>query len=439
MKLNQTNTTRAILGMVILIGLLTPMGLYRWTFGRSSMVMPSDARGWLADGGGTVVLVDVRSAETYRRKHIDGAKHWASEDILAINSPEQAPAALRDKKLLLICDMGPTTVTAAEHLSGIGVGEVYWVRGGLQAWIGAVGPGVGEYETWRTADGRVEQLPFHDATAFEQFLAVASGYGFKITYSLLSLILVIVLWRSRAADLAALRWAMIFFFIGENCCAVNYALFGDTSYLFELLHNYGMLLCFAFTTYAIIEGLDNRLIHVSAADENCGALRLCGRCIKHADVPCGLRRTFYLVIVAMMIVTGMGLTADFHEVSYNVEIYGGAYNYSNPLVNQLYEIVYCPLAALVMFAASLVMLPRARDNRLKPAKMAFAGGCGAMGFGMLRMILAGAYSERMVYFIFWEEATELLFVAGVCWVLWIFRRRLFANERKQPENRVDVA
>jgi len=214
----------------------------------------------------------------------------------------------------------------------------------------------------------------------------------------------------------------------RGCCALNYALFADTSYLFEFLHNYGMLLCFAFATYSIIEGLDHRLLHVSGTEESCAALRLCGRCIKHTDVPCGLRRTFYLIVVAMAL-AGMGLTADFHDVSYNVVIYGGSYNYSNPLVHQLYEIVYCPLAALVMFAVSLVMLLRVRDNHLKPAKMAFAAGFGALGFGMLRMILAGAYSGRMVYFIFWEEATELLFVVGVCCVLWIFRRRLFGDAR----------
>ena len=423
MKLNQTNTIRAVVATLILIGLLIPLGLYWRTFGRSAMVTPAAARQWLADGDQAAVLVDVRSAEAYRRRHIDGAEHWAIDDILAINSPENVPASLRDGKLLLICDAGPTTVTAAEYLSDIGVTDVYWVRGGLQAWIGAVGPGRGKFETWRTADGQIEQLPFHNAASLEQFLAVASGYGFKITYSLLSLILVIVLWRSKAADLAAMRWAMIFFFIGENCCALNYVIYADTSYFFELLHNYGMLLCFAFATYSIIEAVDNRLIHVSDANENCGALRLCGRCIKHVDVPCGLRRASYLVIIALMIVTGMLLTADIHDVSYNVEIYGAIYNYSNPLVHQLYEIVYCPLAALVMFAVSLVLLGRGGD--LKPAKIAFAGGCGAMGFGTLRMILAGAYSDRMVYFIFWEEATELLFVLGVCCVLWIFRRGLF--------------
>jgi rhodanese-related sulfurtransferase len=427
MKLNKSITTRVILAVLILLGLLVPLGLYRMAFGRAAMVMPADARVWLADEEQSAALVDVRSAEIYRRKHIDGSEHWAINDILAIDSPEQLPAALRGRKLLLICDMGPTTVTAAEHLSDIGVADVYWVRGGLQAWIGAVGPGAGEYETWRTGDGRIEALPFHDATASEQFLAIVSGYGFKITYSLLSLALVIVLWRSRAADLTALRWALIFFFIGENCCAVNYVLFGENSYLFEFLHGYGMLLCFAFTTYAIIEGFDHRIIRLSGVDETCAAQRLCGRCIKHTDAPCGLRRVFYLLIAAMMVVAGMLLTADVHEVSYNVEIYGSLYNYSNPIAYQLYELVFCPAAALVMFGASLVLLLTARDNRLGPAKMAFASGFGALGFGSLRMILAGAYSQRMVYFVFWEEATELLFILGVCCVLWIFRHRLLTG------------
>jgi hypothetical protein len=280
-------------------------------------------------------------------------------------------------------------------------------------------------------DTQSETAPFHSATDGEQFLAVASGYGFKITYSVLAFILAVVLWRSRAADLTALRWAMIFFFVGENCCAVNYVFFGEVSYLFEMLHSYGMLLCFAFTTYAIIEGFDHRLIRLSDPEGKCAALQLCGRCIKHTDVPCGLRRVFYLLIVAMMVVAGMLLTADFHDVSYNVEIYGTPYHYTNPMAYQLYEIVYCPLAAMVMFAVSLVMLLRAKGNRLGAAKMAFAGGFGALGFGSLRMILAGAYSQRMVYFIFWEEATELLFILGVCCVLWIFRSGLFTNTPKR--------
>jgi len=278
-------------------------------------------------------------------------------------------------------------------------------------------------------DRQTETLPFHEATETEQFLAVASGYVFKTTYSVLAFLLVIVLWRSRAGDLTALRWAMFFFFVGENCCTVNYLVFGETSLLFEMLHSYGMLLCFAFTTYAIIEGVDNRIVHIRDPDERCGALQLCGRCIKHAEVPCGLRRVFYLVILAMMVVCGMLLTADIHTNAYNAEIYGMAFTYCNPMAYQLYEIVFCPIAALVMLAISLAML---LGGKMKLAKMAFAGGSGALGFGALRMILAGAYSQRMVYFIFWEETTELLFILGVCCVLWIFRRRLF--DKSTPVN-----
>jgi rhodanese-related sulfurtransferase len=430
MKLDNNKRTSAFLAGLILLGLLVPLGLYWLAFGRAATIMPIDARAMLTGGSGDALLVDIRSAEVYRRKHIDGAEHWPLDDILSTRSPEDIPAAMQGKKLLLICEMGSKTVTAALHLSDIGAGEVYSVRGGLQAWTGHAAGG-GKYQSWRTADGGIEPLAFHNATQLEQFLTVASGYGFKTTYSLLAFVLVCVLWRSKAPDLAALRWAMIFFFIGENCCTINYLVFGETSYLFEMLHSYGMLLCFGFTTYAIIEGFDTRLIRLSDPEGKCAALSLCDKCIKYAEVPCGLRRVFYLIIAAMMIVSGMLMTADIHEVSYNVEIYGAAYHYANPLVHQLYEIVFCPAAAIAMFGVSLVMLLRSKGGDIRAAKMTFAAGFGALGFGSLRMILAGAYSRRMVYFVFWEEATELLFVAGVCCVLWVFRRRLFPKTTQE--------
>ena len=50
-----------------------------------------------------------------------------------------------------------------------------------------------------------------------------------------------------------------------------------------------------------------------------------------------------------------------------------------------------------------------------------------LAFGMMRLSYAGAYEHDYAWFIFWEETTKLLFVAGAACVLWIFRRGLFAN------------
>ena len=53
-----------------------------------------------------------------------------------------------------------------------------------------------------------------------------------------------------------------------------------------------------FGSYALLDGLDRRIIMLSDASRRCAAIGLCGRCIKHADVPCGLRRLFCLAPAA---------------------------------------------------------------------------------------------------------------------------------------------
>jgi hypothetical protein len=77
---------------------------------------------------------------------------------------------------------------------------------------------------------------------------------------------------------------------------------------------------------------------------------------------------------------------------------------------------------------SLLVLSLRKNDALLLAKIFLAAGIGPLGFGMFRGILAGLYSQNMVWFSFWEEGTELLFIVGVCFVLWIFRQSLFEME-----------
>jgi hypothetical protein len=74
---------------------------------------------------------------------------------------------------------------------------------------------------------------------------------------------------------------------------------------------------------------------------------------------------------------------------------------------------------------SLLILAFKKDDPLPLAKIFFAAGIGPLGFGMFRSILTGMYSQHMVWFNFWEEVTELLFIVGVCFILWVFRQSLF--------------
>jgi hypothetical protein len=88
----------------------------------------------------------------------------------------------------------------------------------------------------------------------------------------------------------------------------------------------------------------------------------------------------------------------------------------------------CPLAGLALLTASLVVLLARGQRGIPLSKVLFAAGMGPLGFGLLRMLLLGAYHDNQAWFVFWEEITELLLVVGAAWILWIFRHGLYAEK-----------
>ena len=108
-------------------------------------------------------------------------------------------------------------------------------------------------------------------------------------------------------------------------------------------------------------------------------------------------------------------------------IFGTFYNYTHRWIHQLFELVYCPIISIVLLTASLLILSLKKKDPLPLAKVFFAAGMGPLGFGMFRGVLVGLYSQNMVWFNFWEEGTELLFIVGICFTLWVFRQSLFRD------------
>jgi len=73
-------------------------------------------------------LVDVRTKEDYDLYHIEGARN------LPFNQVEEYVQYLpKDKKYILYCESGSTSLIAAKKLSQSGF-LVYSVIGGLRAW-----------------------------------------------------------------------------------------------------------------------------------------------------------------------------------------------------------------------------------------------------------------------------------------------------------------
>lgn len=284
-----------------------------------------------------------------------------------------------------------------------------------------------------------EPLLVRDIGVLEQWLVVITAFGVKPTYMLLSLVWIVWLWRRQATDLMALRWGLIFFLGGEIACAVNYVVFGGNSAVTDYLHSYGMAVGFSFVAYAVLEGMDFRLIKYSPAKDRCAALSLCRACSKYADVPCGLRRLFSFLIPALVVVSLMLPCAALRPGSHRINILNSAQDFPTPMWSQLFEGHYCAWISVFLLLISWGALSFKRNEPVAMAKILFAAAMGPLGFGLMRLFLRTAYREDLAWANIWEELTELLFVAGVGIVLWLFQGALFREEPLVPAGPLEGA
>lgn len=428
----QPSWVRWFVSLAIPVAGIIPLAAY-WQFvGRAPTLTPEEAKQALDRSDSDTVLVDVRSSTEYASNHLVGSENWPFDEIMAVDAPDDVPEKLRGKRFLIICNSGILSGIAARRLHALSLVDAANVQGGMQAWVASADQPCGlSFCRLRNVAGETSDLPQRDMTTFEQWAAVIAGFVVKPLYMLLSLVLIVLLRRQTLAHLVALRWAMIFFLAGEAACALNYIIYGEDSQFFEYLHSYGMVVCFSFTTYALFEALDHRLIKYSDPNQRCAAISLCGGCIKHTDVQCKLKRLFLLGIPALLIVALMAFSAAPIPVSYNVRILGSFYSYTHAVVHQLFEIRYCPVLAMLLLGASFLALAFKKENPVAVSKVLFAAALGPLGFSFFRVVLLGAYRDNMVWFVFWEEATELLFIVMAGSILWVFWQTPKERQRVQ--------
>lgn len=389
--------------------------------GRVPAVSPAQARSMLDDSNTHAVLVDVRPAAEFAGRHLPGAVNWPWGEVRAASTSEAIPPELRDKRLLVLCDTGLHSALAVQRMKSWGLEHVWSVRGGMVDWslLEAATAGT-KPQVASSPAGTSSVLTEHQMPPWKQWVVILTAFGVKPLYLLLSLIVIIMIWRCSEPDLTALRWGLIWFWGGEQACTANYLLYGGRSELLEYLHDCGMAVGFAFVTWAVMEAMDGRLLRFTAAKERCAALSLCGRCVKYADVSCGLRRLFLLFIPAAGLLAILPLTADYRLGAYHSEVLGATVCYSHTITSQLFEMRLCPVVSLVFFAVSWWVLYRGGEHSLSLSKALFAAGLGPLTFGLLRTFLVATFNDDLMWFETWEEWTELLFVAGTVFVLWVF-------------------
>lgn len=261
----------------------------------------------------------------------------------------------------------------------------------------------------------------------EQSAQVFAGFMVKPLYSLLCLGLILLLWGQRGRDVASLRWGLVAFLTGETFCAVNFFVFQHESLLSEYLHSYGMALAFGLTVFAALEALDVHLLKRNQPGERCAFKGLCGPCKRNTDQGCMVHNGLLLSLAFAAILTFIPLTAPFAPSAYNASIYGFPYSYTRFALYEWYENRALPLLALTCFALALLTLLRNRESMPRWAKIFFSAGLGALGFSLLRLTLASIFREKLVWFEFWEEITELMYIVGVGLVVWQFKHLLEKN------------
>jgi hypothetical protein len=271
--------------------------------------------------------------------------------------------------------------------------------------------------------GTPDFTEFKGMSSFQQLAQIVAGLMIKPTYMLLSLALIIGLLGQTAGEIVSMLWGLSAFLIGEIFCGFNFVVFQHTSLLSEYIHSYGMVLAFGLIAYAFLEIFDRRLLHIN--DGRCTASELCGVCKRTSPLKCAARRTSQLIVALMALVSFIPLSAAVTPENYLTDVFGFSYSYARLAFYQWYELRALPLLALAFFIASWIpLLQRGGGPIPRLAKILFSAGIGALGFSLLRLTLASVFAKDLVWFEFWEEATELMFITAIGFILWQFRNTL---------------
>lgn len=251
-------------------------------------------------------------------------------------------------------------------------------------------------------------LPSRNLTLPEQQAQAFAGLLVKPVYMMLSLIIILALIGQTRPQIIALHWGQITFLAGEIFCAINFYIYKHESILSEYLHSYGMVLAFGFTSFALLEGWDMRF-----------GSRIRSRLRREAGA------IIRFIIPMLAILAFIPLLAPLQTDAYAVSILGFPYSYTRFDFYETYERRILPLIALVAFIVAYLPLLK-KSELLIPhiTKIFVCVGIGTLGFSFFRVALNAIFVDNLVWFEFWEETTELMFVGAIGLVLWNFKQML---------------
>jgi hypothetical protein len=256
-------------------------------------------------------------------------------------------------------------------------------------------------------------------------LAYAAGVVVKPTYMLMSLGLILWLKRSQMRDLGLLRTGLIAFLAGESACLLSFYLSGSGVPVqgFEVLHGFGMAVGLGYGLWGAYSIAEARFLSMNELQRGCALSRFCGTCTRQSELLCKPQQQLRHAIVLMVVLAFLPWSQELLVRDDSAVLFGSSVDYEWPIVNQLIELRLYPALALVGLVTAWVLLRKRRSALEQGHRFLFLG-LGLLGFSLLRVLLNGTFARRPYWSDIWEETTELLGIAGVALLLWVFRQRL---------------
>lgn len=410
------------IGIMVCAGIVILPLLYWFFFRQVPIISVPEARVLLANAPQDTIIVDVRSPQEYLSIHIKDSFNLPFNQLDSYLF-EPTFTTLSDKKhILVICNMGISSSFAVKKMQQLGLAGARSIDGGMDAWrTGETLPG----QACCLVRNKVQQrdnIPVVRYSLVEKLAISITGFGVKIFYELLALVVIFLLWKKTAPEWVAIRRAMMAFFIGENACAVNYLFFDARSNLWEFFHSYGMMVCFGLFLYAVMKMVDWRFFKFTPPQEKCLLLPYCKKCYKYLEVSCTLRQMFLFVIPASAVLTFMLFSAPIGSSFFTGNIFGTWVIFGHATIQQLFEVRFCPVMALIFFTISFGVLWFRKESGFEVSKVFFALGLGPLMFGLMRFLIYWGYSANPLWADVWEEMTELLFISFVMFLVLQARR-----------------
>lgn len=271
----------------------------------------------------------------------------------------------------------------------------------------------------------------NDLNILNQFLIFSSAFIVKPLHMLLSLLIIIKLFKNRNKDLILARTGVSIFLLGELGCTFNYLFFEQNSLILELIHDLGMIGLGSFLSWAIFEFWETRVINILDKDKKCSFLKICNSCWKYDNVKCKLNKFLKLIIMILVGVSFLPLLSDESVITQQLCVFDTFIEYTESSTLLFIQYKVYPIIAIILFIIAFFIYSNTVLVR-KYNYFLFAG-LGFLFYSLMSFFLVEAFDKTLFMATVWEEITELMIILVILSFLKIFNmftdRQIVFNEK----------